>query len=166
MTDNLLSGVTLPLIDEDLSNEEAFRLGELAASPAVVSMKDGEFWLYYLSELEQAAQNQPTTAVNALPGVRLPALAQEQRQQIGLDLTNVDILDLGGLFENDEAARVGVLVTSVVNDFQGSRSVIALASDKGLFRLVKKAWYCPDDNEPFSAPGVCPTHKKALKRKT
>ncbi len=155
-------GVSLPLVSDNTTIGEAVRIAHNVNSPVIVATRGNEFWLHQTSDLKAAAA---TPLTNMTTGKLIPTLPNDKRGLLGPDLSHIEISRLGGLFDNDDAAACGLVVTSVASDFQGNRTVIALTNEKGLFRVVAKVWVCPKDDEEFRHSGTCPTHGCQLQEK-
>ncbi len=81
---------------------------------------------------------------------------------IGLDLTQLDDDKVRSAFTS---ADIEAMVTSIGVDFAGDRTVMALARPDGMFKVVSKVWYCPEDKtERFWSRGICPVHGCELKQ--
>ncbi len=155
-----LLALSFPLVGVHARVADALEEARRKGAAAVVSSDGKEFWLHTIVDLEAAKH--PTKTLQDFQQHPLPVLNAQRALNMGLDLTQLDDDKVRSVFTSADGEA---MVTSIGVDFAGDRTVMALTRPDGMFKVVSKVWYCPEDKtERFWSPGICPVHGCELKQ--
>ncbi len=155
MSDERPHSISLPLLGTYARVSDALAQAQAKRAEAVVSSDGKHFWLHPLSELQDLAGRRREATLRAFQEHQLPVLGRGPPSDVILPLTELAREKTERAFG---AVRADAIVTSVFHDSEGDRMITAIIKPGGMFKIVSKAWRCPEDNEKFPSPGICPTH--------
>jgi hypothetical protein len=155
MSDEKAHSISLPLLGTYARVSDALAQAQAKRREAVVSTDGTHFWLHPLSELQDLAASRQKETLLAFQEHRLPVLGRGPKRDVKLQPMELTQKTIERAFD---AVKADAIVTSVFHDVEGDWTITAIIRPGGMFKLVRKVWRCPVDNEKFDSSGICKTH--------
>jgi hypothetical protein len=155
MSEEKAHSISLPLLGTYASVSDALAQAQEKGTEAVVSTDGTHFWLHPRSELQGFAASRGKETLVSFHEHPLPILGRGQKSELNVQSMELTQKKIERAFD---AVTSEAIVTSIFHDSEGDWSITAIIKPDGMFKLVKKAWRCPKDNEKFDSRGICPTH--------